>query len=177
MIQFLTSVQAKLICFVILLVAIAAALLSWHHSIIAKNNAAWQAKINQANAAATAQLEQINEKVAQHQTALNNAQEKIIEQNQETENAKANYEKLRAQYAASTVRMSVAAADFESRNTQQNSDSSSAAGACENRSVNLVPEAAAVILAVARQTRDDVRLKNECIDLYNAVREQFGNSE
>lgn len=166
--------QIRLIFFIILSVAIAAALLSLHHSIIAKNNAVWQAKINQANATAKMQLEQINEQVAQHQNALNTAQEKIIEQNKETENAKASYEKLRAQYVAGTVRMSVTATGFRSKNTQQNSNSVTPGAACENRSIDLVPGVAEVILDVARQTRNDVRLKNECIDLYNAVREQFG---
>lgn len=166
----------KLACIVLLIGSLCVVGLFWHHSIVLENDEKWRHKLDQQNIIAQQNLKQMNYQVSFHQAELNAAQASIIQKSKELEDAKAAYDNLRGEYASGALRLSVAPTHSQSGGAKQDTDSSIAVGIGQDRPIEFMPEVATTILDVARQNRNDVRLKNTCIDLYNAAIKQV-NSE
>lgn len=123
----------------------------------------WQNEIKQ-------KLLEKNQEVERRQQELNKVFESIAEKSQELENATQKYNDLRSKYANGTLRMSVpTAATSKVARAKQNNSPSPPAVVYENR--ELMPELSTAILEFARDYQRNLRLKDQCIVLYNAARE------
>lgn len=165
------TLEAKLIAIMAFILVISLGGLYLHHEAYQEAEAAYNAKIVKANLAAKSQLDAVNATIAKNQSDLNAAQQAIIDKQKELENGQRDYDDLHAKYIAGTKRMSVPAYSGVS-STPQDHNAGVAAIPGENRPIDILPETAAAILDTGRGYSEDVRLKNECIDLYNAARDE-----
>jgi hypothetical protein len=160
------TIEAKLIALLLFLLAMSGGVWYSHYAGYEQAKTDFDLKIAKANLIAKTELDAANEKVSQTQTALNSAQAAIISKSQEVENGKQAYEDLHTKYVNGAVRMSVTALS-QSNSAGKNSGQPAAPGISEN--VQLMPDVSAEVLSFAREYSENLRMKNECIDLYNAV--------
>ena len=146
-----------------------------HHEGYQEAKSECDADIKKANDQAKATLDNLNAQVAKNQQDLTAAQQAIIDKQRELENANSNFNSLRDQYADNVKRLSVRAYIARSP-AKPDPGATAAARAGQTGSVDLMPETAASIFDSARRHREDVRLKNECIDLYNAVKDSVNKT-
>jgi hypothetical protein len=164
----------KLFAALVLFVVSTAGYFSWHRHVDRQGydraTREWQIKTQAADSKALAVLTEKNEQVRVAQAGLRETQQQIIEKSKELQDAKDQFNTLRAAYAIGTKRMSIATSSCQGRSADNAADPAIASDASEGRA-NLLPETALAILDIARGNSEDVRLKNECIDLYNAARD------
>lgn len=169
------DLETKLIAILALIIGLAGGGLYLHHSGYEEGVAEYKLKIDDANDKAKLELDAANTKVAQNQSALDALQSKIISTSRESDNVQKNYDTLRAQYANATLRLSVRT-HSENHQTKSGSSATASSGTDQDRSIDLLPETATSVLDAGRGLKEDVRLKNECIDLYNAVRDNLNEA-
>lgn len=157
----------------LLVAAIVGGFFYYRHSLIAseraKVNAEWAAKETNATAEAINVLNNKNAEIAKRQEDLLKLQGTIVAQNKELANVKQDYENLRAQYANNSKRLSVATANNKTNTASKVDPTTTSSGTSENR-VELMPDVSTEILDFARGYQENLRLKNECIDLYNSAK-------
>ena len=87
-----------------------------------------------------------------------------------TDNDQQKYYNLHNQYLTSVKRLSVYAYTGSNPAKNDNSSGSTPRTPEVGQTVELMPELSAEILDFARGYSENMRLKNECIDLYNTVK-------
>jgi hypothetical protein len=157
-----------------LMMGIGAGYVYWHHEVYASGfntaNEAWIKKEADIKAQADAALQQKNEEVRLKDATIVQQTQQIEAKSKESDDAKTNFDNLRAQYAANIKRLSVRSAASAPNPAQQSDNSAAAPGIDQN--VQLMPDFSTAIIDLARGYSENLRMKNECIDLYNEVRTQ-----
>lgn len=176
MFAFFTPMVWRAIAAALVLAALTVLYLHWKNSIIKETedrvNAEWVQRQKLADDAASAALLAKNTEIAKKEAALKKTQETIVSQSKELQNAKQDYQNLRDKYAIGAKRLSINTVPDESDRAKQSDDPASAAGTEQDGATQyLVPELSIEILDFARRYEENLRLKNECIDLYNAARD------
>jgi len=123
-----------------------------------------------ADKSAADDLKILNDQAARNQADLNEARNTIIEKTRETENEKAAYADMRDKYLDGSRRMSIVTAASARDKAERDHNSSATVQPTEART-NLLPKDSTSILDAARNSADDVRKLNTCIDLYNSARD------
>jgi hypothetical protein len=154
----------------IILVGLIAGYISWEHHLINKGIKQESDRRDALDLKASLRAQDIltskNEEVRKLQEDIQTTHDQIIAKSQELQSAKDDYNKLRTQYVTGAKRMSIAVASCQGRSPEQSESATTSSGISENRA-DLLPETAATIFDIGRGIKEDVRLKNECIDLYN----------
>lgn len=132
-------------------------------------NSIWVKKEADATVAAVAELNKKNAEISKRQAELVKSQNEIVAKNRELQNATKSYNDLLRQYADDTKRLSVHIATNKTDTATKSGNTTTSPRVGEN-TVELMPDVSTEILDFARGYQENLRLKNECIDLYNAAR-------
>lgn len=155
------------------IMSLGSALLYIRHTIIINErnrvNEEWKAKEAAVDLQVKNTLIAKNKEISEKQLNLEAAHKVIIDKNREIENAQKTYNALRAKYANGALRLSVSTIHKDSGAEQAGNPASTAGTQYEDR--ELLPDVSTTILDFARDYQRNLRLKNECIDLYNNARE------
>jgi ABC-type transporter Mla subunit MlaD len=164
------TLEVKLIGFLLFVIALGAGGWYLHHEGYEEAVTEYAAKIAQADLAAKTKLDAVNATVAKNQSDLTTALQAITDKSKELQDEKAKSADLDAKYRAGLKRMSVGTY-HPTGPAQQNSSAAAPAGTGQDGSVYILPATATAIFDIAGGYSEEVRLKNDCIDRYNAVRE------
>lgn len=175
MFAFFTPMVWRAIAAALVLAALTGIYVHWKNSIIKETedrvNAEWVQRQKLADDAASAALLAKNTEIAKKEAALEKTQETIISQSKELQNAKQDYQNLRDKYAIGAKRLSINTAPDKGDRDEPSENSATTSGTDQGRTEYLMPELSIEILDFARRYEENLRLKNECIDLYNAARD------
>ena len=163
------TIEAKIIAFLILLVALFAGGWYLHHKGYEEAKSECRKDIAIANEAAEKKLSAANARVAIDQESLNAQQDKIIQLSEKLDANQSEFNDLRTQYANDIKRLSVRA--YRPGGAAKQGNNPTVATGTSEITVQLVPAFSTAILYFARGYIENLRLKNECIDLYNAARD------
>ncbi len=148
----------------------------WKKSIISdttnKVNAQWIKRETDANSAAQEVLNNKNQEIHKNQLELDSAMSVISQKTQEIANAKKDYDLLHIKYASGIKRMSVRVSTRPLDTAKQDNHPSIAVGN-DNEIRELMPEISGEILDFARGYSENLRMKNDCIRMYNLVRDSI----
>jgi len=162
----------KLLAYGGICLALVLAYLGWHHHVDKQGydraTKEWKYKIEQANLKAAETLKLRNDEIAVKQEVINQVRQQIIDKNTELLNVKLERDRIAADYRSGVKRMSVPAV-CKSDRTEPNSSAGLTAKPSENR-CELLPETSGTIFDIARRYNEDVHKLNECIELYNSVK-------
>ena len=173
----LISLETKLIALLVLVLALIGGGWYLHHEGYEEAKTEFSQDLAIANSKAQAQLTVLNNQVKLDQGSLDASQKKIVELSERSDNEKQNFDTLRDQYATATKRLSVLAYRKSSSTESTNNPATAARTAEVTESVELMPSFSIAAIDVARGYSENLRLKNECIDLYNAAREAVNNQQ
>ena len=165
------SLELKLIAALIVIFGIGASGWYLHHSGYVEGRSEMERQIAIANEKAEKKLLDLNARVSLDQKMLEAQQQKIIQQSEKLNANQKDFDDLRNQYANDTKRLSVRTYRPSSPAKQDNNP---AIAARASQNVQLMPDAAVALADLARGYTENMRLKNECIDLYNSARETIG---
>ncbi len=148
----------------------------WKKSIISDTtnsvNTQWIKRETDANSAAQDVLSNKNQEIHKHQLELDSAINVISQKNQEIANAKKDYDLLHIKYASGIKRMSVRVSTSQVDTTKQDNHPAIAIGN-DSEFRELMPEISGEILDFARGYSENLRMKNDCVRMYNLVRESI----
>lgn len=146
----------------------------WHHKVYQDGynaaNSKWNIEIDKSNQAADDKLQSMNNAVESLQKSLDDSQNQIIAKNKELDHAKQDYETIHAKYLFGISRMSIRANCPKQISSNNEASHGTIANGTDSTTVELMPSLSASILDFARGYRENLRLKNECVQLYqNAI--------
>lgn len=164
------ALEAKLILIVSIILGFVLGGVYLYHAGYSKAKLEFHDALAIANDNAEKKLVALNNQVAFAQNSLNDTQQKIIQLSKRSDDDQQKYDDLHGQYVTAVKRLSVYAYSG-SHSAKQDNGSKSSIGTTEvGQTVQLMPDISGEILSFARGYNENLRLKNECIDLYEAVR-------